>query len=238
MFDESNQLAIDFEPLNTQSAPTMNPQERFDWLRQRIEAKEIIGFRTKTTRYRLFISTDEHLCFFKGKSRTRGYQLQPQQCKGFVDVLTVPPKAGENYLTVAKYRRYALKAQHTNAFIEACRNVPSTREEWEQGGCKSAYELDLTTGTGIDGKVISLSSIVKQYPYEVQWFKHYWNAKQAHHSGRFRFRGYDASFEIWETGGKGSGLWSACLSLEYKDCGNGYYYLLINDEHFIGYDID
>ena len=238
MFDETQQLAIDFEPLHVQPSSIMTAQERFDWLKQRIEAKEIIGFRTKSTRYRLFISTDEHLCYFKGKSRTRGYQLQPQQCTGFVDVLTMQPKAGENYLTVAKYRRYALKAQHTNWFIEACRNVPSTREEWEQGGSKSVYELNLTTGTGIDGKVISLSSIAKQYPYEVQWFKHYWNAKQAHHSGRFRFRGYDASFEIWETGGKGSGLWSACLSLEYKDCGNGYYYLLINDEHFIGYDID
>lgn len=25
---------------------------------------------------------------------------------------------------------------------------------------------------------------------------------------------------------------------EYRDCGNGYYYLLINDKFMIGYDID
>ena len=30
----------------------------------------------------------------------------------------------------------------------------------------------------------------------------------------------------------------AGFSKEYRNCGNGYYYLLINDEWMIGYDID
>jgi len=31
---------------------------------------------------------------------------------------------------------------------------------------------------------------------------------------------------------------TAGFSEEFRGCGNGYYYLLINDENFIGYDID
>ena len=36
------------------------------------------------------------------------------------------------------------------------------------------------------------------------------------------------------------GSWdmAAGFSKEYRNCGNGYYYLLINDEFMIGYDID
>ena len=30
----------------------------------------------------------------------------------------------------------------------------------------------------------------------------------------------------------------AGFSKEYRNCGNGYYYLLINDDYVIGYDID
>ena len=31
---------------------------------------------------------------------------------------------------------------------------------------------------------------------------------------------------------------AAGFSKEFRNCGNGYYYLLINDEYMIGYDID
>ena len=37
---------------------------------------------------------------------------------------------------------------------------------------------------------------------------------------------------------KREGMFFGYLSLEYKGCGNGYYYLLINDDNFIGYDVD
>ena len=36
----------------------------------------------------------------------------------------------------------------------------------------------------------------------------------------------------------GEGGMKAGFSKEYRDCGNGYYYLLINDKFMIGYDID
>ena len=30
----------------------------------------------------------------------------------------------------------------------------------------------------------------------------------------------------------------AGLNMEYENCGNGYYYMLINEDRFIGIDID
>jgi hypothetical protein len=51
---------------------------------------------------------------------------------------------------------------------------------------------------------------------------------------RYNFAGYEMSIEIHND----NGVFRGFLSLEYKNCGNGYYYLLINDDNFIGYDVD
>ena len=62
------------------------------------------------------------------------------------------------------------------------------------------------------------------------------------HSGRFDFRGYDGS--LWvepcdkDDGYHRVGDLTAGFSKEYRGCGNGYYYLLINEQTFIGCDID
>ena len=54
-------------------------------------------------------------------------------------------------------------------------------------------------------------------------------------TSRFDFCGYDGT--LWcEPDGEGG--MKAGFSKEYRDCGNGYYYLLINDKFMIGYDID
>lgn len=54
-------------------------------------------------------------------------------------------------------------------------------------------------------------------------------------TGRFDFCGYDGTLwcEPCENGDMAAGF-----SKEYRGCLNGYYYLLINDEYMIGYDID
>ena len=51
---------------------------------------------------------------------------------------------------------------------------------------------------------------------------------------RLPFRGYELTIS---TRKEDNGDFAGSLSLEYKNCGNGYYYLLINDDCFIGYDI-
>lgn len=61
-------------------------------------------------------------------------------------------------------------------------------------------------------------------------------------SGQFTFRGYDGSLWI-EVKQKDDNYYkagdiAAGFSKEYRGCANGYYYALIDDEHFIGIDID
>ena len=52
---------------------------------------------------------------------------------------------------------------------------------------------------------------------------------------RFDFYGYDGS--LWCEPDKDGGM-KAGFSKEYRGCLNGYYYLMINDEFMIGYDVD
>jgi hypothetical protein len=142
----------------------------------------------------------------------------------------------------------AEQSSFSNNFIDTCKSLPSF-EEWkldvvfEQFGVpcepkqKSLYELGVTTGNKIDGKVISLSRIAKDYPRQIQQLREAIASKTAVGNilSRGRFAGYDISISV-EAGDDGS--IHGFLSLEYKGCGNGYYYLLINDENFIGYDVD
>ena len=59
---------------------------------------------------------------------------------------------------------------------------------------------------------------------------------------RFNFRGYDGSLwvEVYDKddGYHQAGDLKAGFSKEFRNCGNGYYYLLINEQTFIGCDID
>lgn len=63
-----------------------------------------------------------------------------------------------------------------------------------------------------------------------------------YHSERFDFRGYDGSLwvEVYDKddGYHQAGDLNAGFNKEYRGCGNGYYYLLINEQTFIGCDID
>ena len=66
--------------------------------------------------------------------------------------------------------------------------------------------------------------------------------RRQYHSCRFDFRGYDGSLWIEiadkDDGYNRKGDVMAGFNKEYRGCGNGYYYSLIDDEHFIGTDID
>lgn len=167
-----------------------------------------------------------------------------------------PPPNGEEklrkeYRLIEKYKRMAGESSFTNPFIRDClalpdfdtwRNVvvePSSWEKDKEPRPKTLYELHITTGTSIDGKVISLKRIAKKYPLAIERLR---ESVRNRSGGTFitgrwaKFAGYDISIETdfnVETGD-----FRGFLSLEYAGCGNGYYYLLINDENFIGYDVD
>lgn len=128
---------------------------------------------------------------------------------------------------VAKYKKLARRATHSNDWIRKIATADLT---------KSLYENDITSGTCIDGKCISLAAIEKRCGRTVMGiFRDAVKRKKSYISPRFDFCGYDGT--LW-CKAYPNGDVKAGFSKEYRNCGNGYYYLLINDTYVIGYDID
>lgn len=181
-------------------------------------------------RKRLFYSAQGNICEFAPRSRRRGYIIPPSIVVEWLGLSKVE-KPETNI--VEKFMRYASRATFPSAFVRKCLSADHTR---------SCYKNDLTTGTRIDGEIISLKAVERHAPWAVQEFRSALTERRAYHSGRFDFRGYDGTLWI-EIADKDDGYYrkgdvKAGLSKEYRGCGNGYYYLLIDDEHFIGVDID
>lgn len=135
---------------------------------------------------------------------------------------------------VLKYQKMAAKATFINSFIRKVINADLN---------KSLYENNITTGVSIEGEVISLGAVRKWCGTAIyDLFKEALQNKTNYESSRFNFRGYDGS--LWVSAYKEGDTYlkpgevAAGLSKEYRGCVNGYYYLLINDNNFIGYDID
>ena len=181
-------------------------------------------------RIRLFLSAEGNICKFARRSRRRGFIIPQSTVANWLGVAkVVKPETN----IVEKFRRYASHATFPSAFVRKCLMADST---------KSCYENQLTSGTRIDGEIISLKAVERQAPWQIAEFRKALAERRAYHSGRFDFRGYDGSLWI-EIADKDDGYYrkgdiKAGLSKEYRGCGNGYYYLLIDDEHFIGVDID
>lgn len=213
-------------------------------LKEGVQSGAIVGATLKHAwqgfdkKVRFFISTTGALGIHYKRSSRRG-TYAPMDIVNVIDTVfgKPAPKPRElvTYAKIAKYRKMALAATFTNGFIEDCRALPATIEEWIAQGKKELYQLHITTGTRISGNVISLKSLAKHHPIVAENFKRALETKTEYHSHRFPFRGYDSSVSVQVYP---DGRMSGFLSLEYKGCGNGYYYLLINDENFIGYDID
>ena len=165
--------------------------------------------------------TNNFFIFKKGSSR-RGWHID--NLSGYTTILA-PSKKRENPV-VEKFIKKAKKASFTNSFIRNCLNADIN---------KSAYENHLTTGVAREGEVITLDAIAKADPYIAARFREAFKNGEEYNSPRIRFRGYDMSVstKTYENGDK----WG-WLSMEYKDCGNGHYYLLINDNDFIYTDKD
>lgn len=208
-------------------------------------------------KHRFFISDGGSLCRFKPHSSRRGFSLYESDLARYTRFIpskpsqTVEDRHRKEYRLIEKYKRMAEDASFTNPFIRDClalpdldawRNdlvEPSSWETDKRPRPKTLYELHITTGTSIDGKVISLNRIAKKYPREIERLREAIRTRSAGAfiTGRWaKFAGYHISIEAdlnTETGD-----FRGFLSLEYAGCGNGYYYLLINDENFIGYDVD
>lgn len=230
----------------------------YQQLHEAVKNGSIIGaVGTNGRKDRFFISDGGDLCRFKPRSRQRGYPVYASDLESYkqfvfpASPLTGDEKLKKEYRLIEKYKRMAGEASFTNHFIRDCVALPdfemwrtdlvepSSWEKDKEARPKTLYELHITTGTNIDGKVISLNRIAKKYPREIESLREAIRDKLARIviGGRWaKFAGYDISIETeYNTE---SGDFRGFLSLEYAGCGNGYYYLLINDENFIGYDVD
>lgn len=222
----------------------MQPTNLFE-LEEAVKNKKIVSaVRKDGTIDRFFISTCGNLCCFFPKSGRRGFIVSMStfdeytKFKFKVDK-TEEQKLKAEYNKIAKYKKMAEKASFTNSWIEDCKNLP-TLEEFEKDQKNNEYGIlynhGITTGNKIDGKVISLSRIEKQYPRAINELREAIANKEAVGTiiSTVPFAGYEMTISVEPRDGGIMGY----LSLEYKGCGNGYYYLLINDENFIGYDVD
>lgn len=209
---------------------------------EQVKSKEVTGAILNDGRkVRLFISTDGFLCEFKKSSSRRGYVFTDEDK---IKTL-IYKKRGEKSLAqkvfdeLQKYKKLASKASFTNRFVRDCM-VERPLEQVIADSDKEYFGLyyyGITTGNKIDGKVITISGIGKKYP-QVEKILRDSIKNQIPVEGicyRLPFRGYELTIS---TRKEDNGDFAGSLSLEYKNCGNGYYYLLINDDCFIGYDVD
>ena len=186
---------------------------------------------------RIFMAESGYICQFKKGSSRRGYFLSPTNIQTFIQEKEKPEddRDKKEYKIIRKFLREAKKATFTNSFIQDCLALPDTFEKWVTEGKKSAYEYSITTGCKITGNLVSIESLKKYLNiYHIDAIKRAIQNKTSYYTGRFQYMGYDGSIQFVNENGEFRGY----LSKEYKDCGNGYYYLLINDEYFIGYDVD
>lgn len=181
-------------------------------------------------RRRLFFSAQGNICEFAPHSRRRGYIIQQSTITNWLGIVKVEKPETS---IVGKFRRYASRVTFPSAFVRKCLAVDPA---------KDCYGNRLTTSTRIDGEIIFLKAVARHAPCSAAEFRKALAERRGYHSCRFDFRGYEGTLWI-EIADKDDGYYrkgdiKAGLSKEYRDCGNGYYYLLIDDEHFIGVDID
>lgn len=210
-------------------------------LTDRVKLKEVTGaIMLDGTKKRLFVSTDGYLCNFKKGSSRRGY---PFYDVDNIKSLVLSKETNElerGVKLLDKYRKLAEKASFTNEFVRDClttRTMEEVRTKTEErGDYGTLYLFGITTGNKIDGKCISIDGISKQYPSIANRLREaIKNQTSEEICNRLDFRGYEMTISTVK---KENGDFIAFLSMEYKDCLNGYYYLLINDETFIGHDVD
>lgn len=186
---------------------------------------------------RLFINKEYgQIGIIAPRKKTHGYIFGQWEA---IEKIIYPKDEAENarekeIALTRKFKKLASKASFTNPYI---RKVLAADEN------KTPYENHLTCGTKIDGEVISFKALERWCgTYMIENVKRAIKERTPYKTGQFDFRGYDGSISV-EYCSKNDdealpGDIRAFLSKEFRGTGNGYYYLLINDENFIGYDID
>lgn len=190
----------------------------------------------KGQRRRLFHNSEQNLygIIAIGKRR-RGYKFSDWD--GIEKIFwpaTAEDPAEVNRRLIRKFQREAAKAGFTNPFIRKIQNADYSKDLYKNG---------ITTGTRIDGQIITLEAVRKWCGEGT--YRNFYEAvrnRTPYRSERFDFRGYDGS--LWvescdkDDGYHRAGNLSAGFSKEFRGCANGYYHMLVNEQTFIGFNID
>ena len=180
-------------------------------------------------RRKLFINRDRNeIGIIAPRKRRQGYYFSSWAT---IEKIYYPTAEKEeqdiNRKLILKYQKLAKLATHSNSWLQKIAAAALT---------KSPYENRITTGTKIDGQCIRLSTIEKYCgSTEMRFFREAVKQGKKFSTVRFDFCGYDGT--LW-CEPRENGEVMAGFSKEYRGCLNGYYYLLINDEYMIGYDVD
>lgn len=179
-------------------------------------------------RRRLFINRSENVIgIIAPKKRKSGYIFTDWPSIEKIYYPSQEQEADTDRKLILKYQKLARIATHTNDWL---RKIAGADLD------KSLYENRITTGTRIDGKCIGLATIEKYCGSRIMsLFRKALEQGEKFSFGRFDFCGYDGT--LW-CEPRENGDMVAGFSKEYRNCGNGYYYLLINDRYMIGYDVD
>lgn len=209
----------------------LTKQDIYDYIKNNGPRSYVVTDNTgKNSVRRLFISTDGRVCEFAKRSRKRGYAISDEELATWIG-MSLYMKKNANDST--KYIKLARKATFTSSFVRRCLCAEPGLEP---------YDNHLTTGCGVDNEVITLKAIEKWSEYHAHMFRKALAERKPYQSGTFDFRGYDGSLwiEIVEKpcGDNKVGDIRAGFSKEYRGRSSGYYYALVNDETFIGIDVD
>ena len=187
-------------------------------------------------RRRLFFNREQNaIGIVAPGKRTRGYHFS--DWNGIEKIFWPAPAedpAEANRRLIRKFQHEAAKAGFTSPFIRKIQHADYSKDLYKNG---------ITTGTRIDGQISTLEAVRKWCGETIyRCFCEAVKNRTPYHSVQFDFRGYDGSLwvEVYDKddGYYQAGDLNAGFSKEYRGCGNGYYYLLINEQTFIGCDID
>ena len=169
--------------------------------------------------------------------RAQGYQVDWEGEKE-VKVEKTKEPADEKlrmYRLIEKYRKLGMDSDMDNTFIDSCKALPKTFAEWEQTGFKKPYQFGITTGCRIDGKIISLDTMLKGAHQSLEAYVR----QQIAHKQPFvdSATGRDHEY-IYYLEGRLEKDGRFIVNYNQKVGRTTHTYLMIDGLRFIGYDID
>lgn len=213
-------------------------------IRENVKNGKVTHIIIEGVKHKLTISKIGTLCYIPSKTRVKPMFITNEMLEKPFELVwaekkvnVIEEKKRKIYNAILKYRTYALKSENIKYAQDCINKIPATFEEWLKQGEPSLYDLMLISepSLSIEGKVITIEGIEIQYPEIAKSTLDAIKNKTEYRSEAVRFRGYDMTVQITVTD---DDQILGCVMLEFVGRNKSYNYMLINENCFIGYDID